>query len=149
MSFVSNASEVKKPIEVKIVTDIRDGHRKETTSVNAKGMYYEKGSKIYLTYTERQEEIGDIRTMVKISEDEVSINRTGAVQMKQSFRKKVRIEGTYISPYGRMDLLTFAHNIEYKQMTQKGRLFLTYDLEVQGQPAGKYALTITFKEEKK
>jgi uncharacterized beta-barrel protein YwiB (DUF1934 family) len=48
-----------------------------------------------------------------------------------------------------MDLLTFAHNIEYKQMTQKGRLFLTYDLEVQGQPTGKYALTITFKEEKK
>ena len=47
-----------------------------------------------------------------------------------------------------MDLLTFAHNIEYKQMTQKGRLFLTYDLEVQGQPTGKYALTITFKEEK-
>jgi uncharacterized beta-barrel protein YwiB (DUF1934 family) len=69
--------------------------------------------------------------------------------MKQSFRKKVQIEGTYISPYGRMDLLTFAHNIEYKQMTQKGRLFLTYDLEVQGQPTGKYALTITFKEEKK
>ena len=49
------------------MTDIRDGHRKETTSVNAKGMYYEKGSKIYLTYTERQEEIGDIRTMVKLA----------------------------------------------------------------------------------
>ncbi len=63
---MSNASEVKKPIEVKIVTDIADGHRKETTSVHAKGMYYEKGSKIYLTYTERQGN-RDIRTMVKLA----------------------------------------------------------------------------------
>ncbi|TYR80208.1 DUF1934 domain-containing protein [Priestia megaterium] len=142
-----NASTTKKPVSIRVVTEIRDGHLKETTSVEATGMYYEKGETIYLTYTEHQKEVGDIQTMLRIGKEEVSINRTGAVKMKQSFRKKVKLEGTYISPYGRMDLLTFAHNIEYKQMNRRGRLFLTYDLNLQGQAVGQYAVTITFKEE--
>ncbi|MFS3929858.1 DUF1934 domain-containing protein [Priestia flexa] len=144
---MNNASTIKKPIAIKIVTDIRDGHMKETTAVEAQGTYYKKDEVVYLTYTEHQEEVGDIKTLLKIKEDEVTINRTGAVKMKQSFRKKVKLEGTYMSPYGRMDMMTYAHNIEYKKLQKRGHLFFTYDLTLQGQSVGKYAVTITFKEE--
>lgn len=52
MFFVSNVLEVKKFIEVKIVMDICDGYWKEIILVNVKGMYYEKGLKIYFIYIE-------------------------------------------------------------------------------------------------
>ncbi|MBM7704094.1 DUF1934 family protein [Metabacillus iocasae] len=139
------ASSEKKAVQIRIVTDIRDGHRKETTAMSAKGMYYKKGETIYLAYKEKQE-VGEIQTIVKVSEQEVSVTRSGAVKMKQVFRKRELSESTYISPFGRMDMKTLAHNIEYKQMNKKGRLFMTYDLHMQGDYAGNYALTITFKE---
>ncbi|WP_110112658.1 DUF1934 domain-containing protein [Bacillus sp. CGMCC 1.16541] len=138
-------SSEKKSVHIRIVTDIRDGHRKETTAMDAKGMYYKKGETIYLLYKEKQE-VGEIQTIVKVAQEEVSVTRSGAVKMKQVFRKKESLGSTYISPFGRMDMETLAHNIEYKQMNKKGRLFMTYDLHMQGDYAGKYALTITFKE---
>ena len=143
---MSITSSTGKSIHVKVVTDIRDGHRKETNSFEAKGMYYEKENAVYVTYKEQQE-MGDIQTIVKIGKEEVIVTRSGAVKMKQQFRKKERTSTNYTSPYGPLHMETFTHNFEYKQLRTKGTLFVTYDLHLQGQQAGKYALTISFKEE--
>lgn len=143
---MSITSSTGKPIFVKVVTDIRDGHRKETNSFTAKGMYYEKEHAMYITYKEQQE-MGEIHTIVKIGQEEVAVTRSGAVKMKQQFRKKERTHTSYTSPYGPLQMETFTHNFEYKQSRAKGTLFVTYDLHLQGEQAGKYALTISFKEE--
>ncbi|MFC3886380.1 DUF1934 domain-containing protein [Bacillus songklensis] len=143
---MSIASSTGKSIHVKVVTDIRDGHRKETNSFQAQGMYYEKENAVYVTYKEQQD-MGDINTIVKIAEGEVIVTRSGAVKMKQQFRKKERTSTPYKSQYGPLHMETFTHNFEYKRFQTKGTLFVTYDLYLQGEKAGKYALTISFKEQ--
>jgi uncharacterized beta-barrel protein YwiB (DUF1934 family) len=143
---VSIASSTGKSIDIKVVTDIRDGQRKETNSFQAQGMYYEKENAVYVTYKEQQD-MGDINTIVKIAEGEVTVTRSGAVKMKQHFRKKEKTSTPYQSPYGPLYMETFTHNFEYKRSQTKGTLFVTYDLYLQGEKAGKYALTISFKEE--
>jgi uncharacterized beta-barrel protein YwiB (DUF1934 family) len=48
------------PIYLKQVTDIRDGLRKETVVFETNGLYYVKGSAVYLTFEENQE-VGKVK----------------------------------------------------------------------------------------
>ncbi|MCM3006607.1 DUF1934 domain-containing protein [Priestia koreensis] len=136
----------KREVQVHVVTDIRDGQRKETNSFKANGHLHEKDGVVYLTYEEKLED-GNVSTIVKAKPDEVIIMRSGLFKMRQVFRKQEQVEGSYASPYGPLQMSTLTYNIENKKMNTKGRLFLSYDLYLQGEKAGRYALTITFKEE--
>ncbi|MFP3726284.1 DUF1934 domain-containing protein [Priestia filamentosa] len=141
-----SVSSTGKKVSVEVVSDIRDGARKEIVKTNSKGLLYEKGDSIYIKYDEEQDG-EEIRTLLKIGKVEVLLNRSGAVTMKQTFKKQQKTEGSYKSPYGIFHVLTETHNIEYQQFKTKVRLFLSYDLYLQGEKAGKYALTVTVKEE--
>ncbi|WP_027408059.1 DUF1934 domain-containing protein [Anoxybacteroides tepidamans] len=136
------------PIRLKHVTDIRDGNRKETIVFEADGLYYVKGDVSYLTFEESQE-IGKVKTIVKIAQDEVTVLRSGAVHMRHVFRKNAETEGNYRTPFGAWAMKTKTNNIEYcyNEKTKKGQLFLSYILQMQNERVGRHAVTITFREE--
>jgi uncharacterized beta-barrel protein YwiB (DUF1934 family) len=135
------------PIHLKQVTDIRDGFRKETVVFETNGLYYVKGSTVYLTFEEEQE-VGKVKTVVKIAGKEVTVLRSGAVHMRHVFRKSEETVGNYQTPLGNWTMKTKTDNIEfrYNEKTKKGQLFLSYILELQNEQVGRHAMTITFRE---
>ncbi|MFC4184144.1 DUF1934 domain-containing protein [Saccharococcus thermophilus] len=134
------------PMQLKQVTDIRDGVRKETVVLEAKGIYYIKENAMYLHF-EEQQEIGSIRTVVKITNDEVLVMRSGAVHMRHAFRKTEETTGHYRTSFGQWTMKTKTDQIEfhYDDKRKKGRLFVSYQLQMQNEQTGRHAMTIMFK----
>ncbi|MCA1032144.1 DUF1934 domain-containing protein [Bacillus timonensis] len=149
---MSVSSENGTPIKLKFVTEIRDGTRKENIAFETKGVYFRKNEATYLTFEEeRPKEAGRVKTVVKISDGGVLILRSGAVKMRQSYIKKETTYGLYQSEMGQLEMETYTNNLTYDWLhkTKKGKLYLTYQLKMQGQEAGRYTITILFKEEQK
>ena len=136
------------PIQLKFVTNIHNGSQKENVAFETNGLYYLKGDTTYLSFVENQD-YGSVRTKVKIKDDEVLILRSGAVSMRHVYRNKEVTHGMYQNPAGNFEMVTRTNNIEYKwyNNSNKGKLFLAYSLQLQGESTGNYAITITFKEE--
>lgn len=135
------------PIALNFVTEIKDGPRKENVAFDANGLYYLKGDNTYLQFDEKQE-AGTVKTVIKITEKEVLIIRSGQVKMRQVYRKNETTNGTFQNNLGTFNLTTKTNNIEYKwyKNSRKGTLFLAYELSLQGEKSGLHKITITFKE---
>ncbi|MEI2401253.1 DUF1934 domain-containing protein, partial [Paenibacillus phytohabitans] len=101
------------PITLKFVTEIKEGLRKENVAFDANGLYYIKGNNTYLQFDEEQE-AGTVKTVIKISEKEVLILRSGQVKMRQVYRKNETTNGSFQNQLGTFDLKTKTNNIEFK-----------------------------------
>ncbi len=138
-----------RPIKVKLTTEIRQANQKENVTIEAKGQYYIKDEATFLRFIENND-TGNVNTIIKIADGEVLILRSGAVKMRQFFAKGKKAIGNYESPHGVFELLTDTNNIEFtpSKHSLKGKLFLAYQLQMQGDQVGRYAMTITYEEEK-
>lgn len=137
------------PVHVHFVTEIREGARKETVAFEANGQYYAKGQGTYVTFQEPNEQ-GEVKTIIKIQDEQVLIMRSGAVSMRQTHVKGEWTTGTYTSELGTFALQTKTDNVLFKWSDEKkkGQLFLTYALLLSEQEAGRYTITINLKEAK-
>ncbi|PEQ59387.1 hypothetical protein CN470_22125 [Bacillus cereus] len=137
------------PVHVHFVTEIREGARKETVAFEANGQYYVKGQGTYVTFQEPNEQ-GEVKTIIKIQDEQVRIMRSGAVSMRQTHVKGEWTTGTYTSELGTFALQTKTDNVLFKWSDEKkkGQLFLTYALLLSEQEAGRYTITINLKEAK-
>ncbi|EIJ80269.1 hypothetical protein PB1_07907 [Bacillus methanolicus PB1] len=130
------------PVKIKIKTEIHQDGNKETFEFITFGRYYQKGESSFLQYEEVLED-GRINTTVKISGQEVLILRSGAVKMRMRFQEQKTLAGTYETPYGVLQTSASTKRI-YKNT---GFLEIVYDLQMQGQDAGTYHMTIRYEEE--
>ena len=137
------------PVHVHFVTEIREGARKETVAFEANGQYYVKGQGTYVTFQGPNEQ-GEVKTIIKIQDEQVLIMRSGAVSMRQTHVKGEWTTGTYTSELGTFALQTKTDNVLFKWSDEKkkGQLFLTYALLLSEQEAGRYTITINLKEAK-
>jgi uncharacterized beta-barrel protein YwiB (DUF1934 family) len=137
-----------KPILVKLVTEIHDQGRKETVTQQAEGSLYLNETSTTITYKEENEQVGDIKTIIKVKENETLVMRSGAVGMRQNFQRGKTTLGEYKSTAGVMQMRTQTENMsyEYKQKAKKGKFTLAYRLNLQGEDVGRHRLTLTFKE---
>ena len=74
------------PVKITVNTTIQNGTEKETYELITFGYYVKKTKSVFLRYEEFLEE-GTINTIVKISGQEGSILRTGAVKMRIPFQQ--------------------------------------------------------------
>lgn len=137
------------PVHVHFVTEIREGARKETAAFEANGQYYVKGQGTYITFQEPNEQ-GEVKTIIKIQDEQVLIMRSGAISMRQTHVKGEWTTGTYTSELGTFALQTKTDNVLFKWSDEKkkGQLFLTYALLLSEQEAGRYTITLNLKEAK-
>lgn len=138
------------PVSVQIVTDIYDGPRKEHLSFHVKGQLIRKGDAEFLRYEEDWHETGKVDTIVKMKEREVYIMRSGNVSMRQLYRKGEETVGTYDTGYGPLKIVakTTQVDLDYKVSPIKGKLTLSYQLNVQNEPSGRFRMTVMFRENK-
>ena len=86
------------PVKITVKTVIRNGQDKEAYELTTFGQYYKKTNSTFLRYEEIMEEDLAINTVVKISSQEGSILRNGAVKMRLPFQKNKTLTGSYDSP---------------------------------------------------
>ena len=106
------------PVHVHFVTEIREGARKETVAFEANGQYYVKGQGTYVTFQEPNEQ-GEVKTIIKIQDEQVLIMRSGAVSMRQTHVKVngqlVRIRVNLVRLHCKQRLITFFLNGRMKR----------------------------------
>lgn len=136
------------PVKIKVKTTIWNDVDKDTFELLTFGRYYEKGDSIFLQYEEVMEE-GRIKSIVKVSEREALILRSGTINMRMVFQTGKRLQGRYETSLGSMPITTLAKKLDYfyEEDEKKGIMTILYDLEMQGSLAGTYQLEISFEEE--
>lgn len=137
-----------KSAKIKVKTTIWNNGEQETFELTTFGRYYEKGDSIYLQYEELLEE-ETVKSIVKVSGDEVLILRSGAVNMRMVFSAGNKHAGRYETPYGVMGVETITKNLAHQLDKHRGSIDVLYELHMQGALAGTYQLDISFEEEKK
>lgn len=68
------------------------------------GTLYVKGDTVYIQYIDTELETEDIRTVIKITGQEVTISKYGQVQSKQKFTKGQQHKSYYQTPFGVLPL---------------------------------------------
>lgn len=137
------------PVKIKVKTDIRNGKEKETYELTTFGRYYKKGNTFYLQYEEVMEEQGTIKTIVKMSDADSLILRSGGIKMRLPFLMNKSLRGSYETPYGVLEMVTLTKRLEHFYNEEKGygSFDILYELNMQGSKAGTYHMTIIFEED--
>jgi uncharacterized beta-barrel protein YwiB (DUF1934 family) len=136
------------PVKIHLKTNITIGEDSDSFELVSFGQYYEKGDAFFLKYDEVQEE-GTIHTIVKITDTQALILRSGAVKMRMVFNEEEEMNGSYESELGTLLLTTKTKKLTHtKNLTKaEGDFNLSYELNMQGSPVGDYEMSIHFKEE--
>ncbi|MBO8165354.1 MAG: DUF1934 domain-containing protein [Brevibacillus sp.] len=99
----------------------------------------------YFSYTEPIAEVGEVQTVVKIGDDEVTILRQGPLAMKQRFQAGTSTECTYHSPYGRFRMAVHTRKLRLEREHQRPvRLDIYYQLWLDDAYAGEFELHFRF-----
>ncbi|MFB5664180.1 DUF1934 domain-containing protein [Alteribacillus sp. HJP-4] len=140
---------VKTPVAVQMTTNIRQKEEKDQIRLEAKGVLYQKNNWTYVTFKEELEDIGEVQTVLKVGESEITVLRSGSVTMKQQYHYGERTEGTYETPYGKLstEADTDQLAVMWSDTGKTGRIQFGYDLTLQGTVAGRYDVTISIEEE--
>ncbi|MCH5211213.1 MAG: DUF1934 domain-containing protein [Oscillospiraceae bacterium] len=96
----------------------------------AYGSLYEKNGKWYIIY--KTEEDGDrISSMIKLSDNEVSIKRSGSINSMMVYKTGEKREFMYGTPYGEIAMEIETHRIITDITENGGSVNMVYTLNVQ------------------
>lgn len=124
-----------------------DGEQ-ETYEMWLDGSLVKKSGKTYLRYVEQLEE-KEVRTTVKLGNEEAFILRGGGVKMRLPFNTVQEEIGEYDTQFGSMPISTKTRYLSYDFIEDNivsGKFNVQYDLVISGQSVGKYTLEIHYSE---
>lgn len=141
------SADTKTRVKIHLTTKVEINNEIEVFELTLFGYHYLKGNTKYLTYDEVQKE-GTIHTVVKITEQEVLILRSGLLNMHLSFAPFEKRNGSHDSKYGTIHLTTDTKKIDFHEIQDlcEGQLTIAYDLLMQDNYVGFYEMDITYKE---
>jgi uncharacterized beta-barrel protein YwiB (DUF1934 family) len=125
-----------------VVTHKRDGQT-DVTKQEYLGKGVQKENGWYISYKEQFDEIGEVGTILKIAELDVTLLRQGKLQSKQLFAKGRSSDSVYSSPYGQFQMETHTRQLRIKR--ENGRpqeLEISYQLWLNQQYLGEYEMKI-------
>lgn len=120
--------------EYKIVVKNTQTIDNETDTIEeiAYGNYREKNGKQYILYKTKHD--GDeISSMIKISDDEILIKRSGAINSSIVYKVDEKRRFMYHLPYGSVEMEIETERIISKLDQDGGTIELVYALSVQGE----------------
>ncbi|NPC94486.1 DUF1934 family protein [Bacillus sp. WMMC1349] len=131
------------PVNIHVKSLIQEGADAETIEFKTTGIYYMKKDKIYLSY-EEEHEAGKIKTVVKASEHEVLIMRSGAIKMKQRFRPGSRTTTRYKMPFGSLELGVDTKVLSVSQQSSNGNIHILYDMIISQDQRHLHKMSISY-----
>src|SRR5699024_4456032 len=141
---------IKENVSIKLHTIIDDQGEKEMSVIKQKGLYHRKGQLEVLTFTDKVEDIGEIKNHISITPEKVTVKRSGAVTMNQQFVEGKKSECLYRHPYGmfHMELQTHHISSEYFPDQSNTEIVIEYNATINQQEPRSHHLTLTITEEK-
>jgi len=112
------------------------------------GSLVKKSGKTYLRYVEQLEE-KEIRTTVRMGNEQALILRGGGVKMRLPFNVIQEEIGEYDTQFGNLPIVTKTQHLSYEYKednSMSGTFNVQYDLIISGQSVGKYTLEIHYSE---
>jgi len=98
-----------------------------------------------IDYTETQPDNQSHDVVVTMDKGVVTMQRLGAYSTSMVFEKGRRFEGSYVTPFGSLDMGVYATQVKYDVNDQDtGEVNLKYQLDMQGQFAAMHELQIRF-----
>ncbi|MDN4492071.1 DUF1934 domain-containing protein [Ureibacillus aquaedulcis] len=121
---------------------------KENYEMWLDGTLVKKSGKTYLRYVEQLDE-KEIRTTVKMGNEQALILRGGGVKMRLPFNNIQEEIGEYDTQFGSLPIITKTKHLSHihnEDSSMSGKFNVQYDLIISGQSVGKYTLEIHYSE---
>ncbi|WP_172257601.1 DUF1934 domain-containing protein [Saccharibacillus deserti] len=133
----------------RVLITINSRQGEETVEQTLAGQLFRKDRALYLRYEEpgASGNPGSVRTLLKITQEELKVIRHGEVESEQSFRLGSSLPGFYRSPYTRFALVTHTRELSVRMEGSAGEIFWAYELEVHNAISGHFAVSLTIQEE--
>lgn len=138
---------IKTKVKVTLSMKIADQGTAESYERKSLGRLIEGKDKRMLTYDEQMEEGETVHTYVTIQHNQVTMKRTGAVEMKQIFAPRQWTETIYRHPLGVIPMETYTEKLAYLEGDKVHKLVIDYQVKLQGQPERKHSLELTLEQE--
>lgn len=136
-------------IHIKGTQTYPEGH-KDQQELLTLGKFYERNGVFYVVYKEEGKnttDLGEVTTFITIKDGSVTLNRTGAVDLKQEFRQGVLNNSIYTTCYGKLWLSVLPDKVESDLTVHGGRISLDYDLFVDDKLVSHNGLLVNVKED--
>ena len=117
----------------------------ETYEMWLQGAYIEKAGSPYLRYEEVQEDQA-VRTTIKLASEKALILRNGAVKMRLPLNIDQLEAGHYKNALGEIPISIQTHTLNFEGAQKSGQFTANYDLLIDGNSVGNYALEIHYQE---
>ena len=126
-----------------------EGHEDHQELITV-GAYYERNGVFYVVYKNCDSEstgLEGITTFLSVKDGLVGLNRKGAVDNRQEFKKGVLNQSIYSTCFGKIWLSVLPYLVEYDLTVNGGRISLEYDLFVDDKLVSYNGLVLNIKED--
>lgn len=133
-------------VKIKLVSSITplEGDA-ETYEMWLQGAYIEKAGSPYLRYEEVQEN-QSVMTTIKLASEKALILRSGAVKMRLPLNIDQLEAGHYKNALGEIPIDIQTNTLNFDGAHKSGQFTANYDLLIDGNSVGNYALEIHYQE---
>ncbi len=126
-----------------------EGHEDQQELMTV-GTYYERNGVFYVIYKDCDSEstgLEEVTTFLSVKDGVVGLNRKGAVDNTQEFKKGVLNRGIYSTCFGKIWLSVMPHMVDCDLTVHGGRISLEYDLFVEDNLVSNNVLLLNIKED--
>ena len=136
------------PVSIQLKTIVQQGNEQKDFFFDLEGQLVKMGDTLYIRYKEELlEDTEPTPVTIKIEPDgHVQLIRAGELRMRLRFGYQEKLDTSYRTPYGLLQISTFTHNlrVSLKDQPMSGKILVDYDLYSQTERIGEYHLELEF-----
>ena len=136
------------PVSIQLNTIVQQGNEQKDFFFDLEGQLVKMGDTLYIRYKEELlEDTEPTPVTIKIEPDgHVQLIRAGELRMRLRFGYQEKLDTSYRTPYGLLQISTFTHNlrVSLKDQPMSGKILVDYDLYSQTERIGEYHLELEF-----
>ena len=136
------------PVSIQLKTIVQQGNEQKDFFFDLEGQLVKMGDTLYIRYKEELlEDTEPTPVTIKIEPDgHVQLIRACELRMGLRFGYQEKLDTSYRTPYGLLQISTFTHNlrVSLKDQPMSGKILVDYDLYSQTERIGEYHLELEF-----
>ncbi|MGC3744496.1 DUF1934 domain-containing protein [Enterococcus faecalis] len=136
------------PVSIQLKTIVQQGNEQKDFFFDLEGQLVKMGDTLYIRYKEELlEDTEPTPVTIKIEPGgHVQLIRAGELRMRLRFGYQEKLDTSYRTPYGLLQISTFTHNlrVSLKDQPMSGKILVDYDLYSQTERIGEYHLELEF-----
>ena len=136
------------PVSIQLKTIVQQGNEQKDFFFDLEGQLVKMGDTLYIRYKEELlEDTEPTPVTIKIEPDgHVQLIRASELRMRLRFGYQEKLDTSYRTPYGLLQISTFTHNlrVSLKDQPMSGKILVDYDLYSQTERIGEYHLELEF-----